>query len=30
MSIDNVTTEKTCTFIARNIVEMALQDELEG
>lgn len=29
MSVDDLTTEKACTFIARNIVEMRPQDEWE-
>lgn len=30
MSIDDLTTEKACTFIARNLEEMAAQDDWEG
>lgn len=30
MSIDDITTEKACTFIARNIVEMKPQDDWEN
>lgn len=29
MSIDDITTEKACTFIARNVVEMTPQDGAE-
>lgn len=29
MSIDDITTEKACTFIARNLEEMSAQDEWE-
>jgi hypothetical protein len=29
MSVDDLTTEKACTFIARNIVEMRAQDDWE-
>ncbi len=30
MSIDDITTEKACTFIARNLEEMSAQDDWEG
>lgn len=30
LSVDDLTSEKACTFIARNIVEMRPQDEWEG
>ena len=30
MSIDDITTEKACTFIARNLDEMSAQDDWEG
>lgn len=29
MSVDDITTEKACTFIARNVVEMTPQDDWE-